>query len=140
MPGRHPHQSLKLSIAAICEYALESRGRWTLVGTYRAIDFADFPAVLPRVEVYLLFTDVVNTTFRTAGVNLRKSVRTEDFEAVASLIDVVAPMSKPSFPHAFEAVFRLVDVVIPEPARYDLNIEVDGEAFDLIPIYVRRSR
>ena len=139
MPGKYLFQSLKLSIAAICEYALESRGRWTLVGTFRQLEFPSFPATLDRMEVYLLFTDVTDPDYREAGVNIRKSVKLEDFESVNTLIDVATDLSRTSIPQALEAVFRLVNVVFPEPGRYDLNIEIDGEPYDLIPIYVRRS-
>ena len=140
MIGKHPFQSLKLSIAAVCEYALESRGRWTLVGTFRELEFDRFPATVQRMEVFLLFTDVTDPDIRTAGVSLWRAVGTEDFEAEEPVFTELAPVSKPSFPFALQTVIRLRDVEFEQPGSYNLYIDVEGEVFDVVSLYVRRSQ
>lgn len=138
MIGKHPFQSLKLSIAAVCEYALESRGRWTLVGTFRELEFDRFPATVQRMEIFLLFTDVTDPDIRTAGVSLwPPSDGDAAFEEAESLMNGTCPLRRTNYPGAFEGALRFKDVVLPEPGRYDVYLEVNGEVFDLISLYVR---
>ncbi len=140
MTGRYPFQSLKLSIAAICEYALESRGRWTLVGTFRQLEFAAFPATLNRLEVYLLLTDVTTSGVSRLGLSLWPPSTDVGVEELEPILQGRTPAGMAAFPESLEGVFRFTDVVFPTPGRYDLYVEVNDDVFELITLFVRRSK
>ncbi len=85
MAGKYPFQSLKLSITALCEYALESRGRWTLVGHVPATPTSFRPS---WTEWYLSFTDVGAQPPPTTSTALYEPVH--DF--LGPLFDQIAPL------------------------------------------------
>jgi hypothetical protein len=134
MAERYPFQSLKLSIAAICEYAIESRGRWTLVGTFRRLEFERFPATLDRMEVYLLFTDVTRAHLNKVAVGLHTDLATPPFIYLST---VASPSANP---HEWEAAFVLHDVVFRQPGKYDLAVEVEDDVFEVVILHVREQK
>jgi hypothetical protein len=131
---------MKVSIAAVCEYALESRGRWTLVGTFRAMDCPEFPLTVPRLEVYLLFVNVRGVDLNEVTLNLYESVSLEAFETALPLVSMKAPAQAEPFEGAYHVCFRFQDVVFAKASRYDFEVEVEKKTVELIPVFVRSSR
>lgn len=132
-------EPMKVSIAAVCEYALESRGRWTLVGTYRTLECPRFPFVVPRLEVYLLIVNVRGIDVKDVTLSLFESVAPDAFEKLSPIVSMRVPAQTAPFEGAYHVCFRFQDVEFRWPSRYDFQIEVGEYPAELIPIYVRNS-
>lgn len=130
---------LKLSTALFCEHALESRGRWTIVGMFRGLRFNTFPAELEEMEVLLIITDAVGIAPQLVCVELVDSEALLAGGGDEHLWADEARLHAKELPGVYEAAFQVPPLPLQHPGRYDLHVQVDGELIDLVSLHVEKG-
>lgn len=128
---------MKPEIFTFCDFAQESGGKLTVVGTFDTIIARTFPCIHPQLSV------VIRMRFNIgefASHNFRIEIRDLDGESciapVAGTINVNGVGNATAVSHL---VFGINNLRFNSPSVINVTLYMDNKEIDSIPLYIRKG-
>ncbi|GMO34367.1 MAG: hypothetical protein Ta2F_10500 [Termitinemataceae bacterium] len=128
---------MKAEIFSLCDFAQESGGKLTVVGTFDTIISRNFPCVHPQLSVVirLRFTigEFAKHDFRIETRDLDGEM---SMEGVGGTIEVSGVGNATAVSHL---VFNINNLRIKGPGVVNFILYIDGKEISSIPLYIRKQ-
>jgi hypothetical protein len=126
--------------ALLGDAAVNTGGKWNLLGNFNLVRAKQFPATWPRMGLLLR----IEGDHREIGEHVLQLDFVDDTGVrLAGPGPMPFEFKKPrlpGFPVEFVIGLEIHGLTIPAPGNYDFTIRVDGTYLDSLPLYVRDAK
>jgi len=128
---------IKIELFTFCDFAQESGGKLTIVGTFDNIISRNFPCVHPQLSVVIrLRFDIWEFGSHAFRIECRNLDGQLTMEAINGNIEVKGAGNASAVSHL---VFSITNLHFKEPVVINMVLFIDEKEIDSIPLYIRKS-
>ena len=128
---------MKIELFTFCDFAQESGGKLTVVGTFDTIISRNFPCVHPQLSVVIrLRFDIWEFKNHVFRIETRDLDGNMCMEAISGNIDVKSIGNATAVSHL---VFTISNLQFKDAAIYNFILFIDDKEAGSLPLYVRKA-
>ncbi|MFP3089414.1 hypothetical protein LQZ21_03715 [Treponema sp. TIM-1] len=128
---------MKAEIFTFCDFAQESGGKLTIIGTFDTIVSKNFPCIHPQLSVVIRLRfdiwEFVNHTFRIETRDLNGEL---NMETISGNVDVKGVGNATAVSHL---VFSISNLQFKSSGVVNFVLYMDDKELTSIPLYIRRG-
>ncbi|MDR2068397.1 MAG: hypothetical protein LBP71_00835 [Spirochaetaceae bacterium] len=128
---------MKAEIFTFCDFAQESSGKLTIIGTFDTIVSKNFPCVHPQLSVVIRLRfdiwEFVNHTFRIETRDLNGEL---NMETISGNVDVRGVGNATAVSHL---VFSITNLQFKSNGVVNFVLYMDDKELTSIPLYIRKG-
>jgi hypothetical protein len=128
---------MKAEIFTFCDFAQESGGKLTIVGTFDTIVSKNFPCIHPQLSVVIRLRfdiwEFVNHTFRIETRDLNGEL---NMETISGSVDVKGVGNATAVSHL---VFSISNLQFKSSGVVNFVLYMDDKELTSIPLYIRKG-
>jgi hypothetical protein len=128
---------MKTEIFTFCDFAQESGGKLTIVGSFDTIIARNFPCIHPRLSVVIrLRFDLWEFTRHTFRIETRDLSGELNMDAINGSIDVTGVGNATAVSHL---VFTIANLRFRSNGLVNFVLYIDNKEVASIPLYIRKK-
>jgi hypothetical protein len=128
---------MKIELFTFCDFAQESGGKLTIVGTFDTIIARNFPCIHPQLSVVIrLRFDLWEFTRHTFRIETRDLGGEMSMEAISGNIDVKGVGNATAVSHL---VFTISNLQFRNSGVVNFVLYIDDKELTSIPLYIRKG-